>query len=577
MQLAVAEPLLCTVSPHEGWPIIPVHLAVTVPLFRPVSLHNGRPILPVPFTVSIPHLRPVSFDDGRPVFAVSLTISAPLLHPVTAYDSWSVLAVQLTVLIPRLRPVSLYDGRPEIPVGLPLGISPDHALWVGTIRNPGLGGKELDQVATSHCAGLTTPLVRVPDLSNAMNDDAQREIAAIDARLADLRAEFDRLDSTGQPTFAVQQELSALEARRAALQKKATRKPSSDERAAKRFKDMRDHVAKVRPFGEGSRARQLLRNLKPQLDQQHADTLDFANTRGNPFRARFFPPQDPQAPDWLRRVPTVYFYRRYRDGSGDGQLIGTYYVHSLLGRTEGLSLWNNDPEAQIDAETMNSIREWLKPKFPDWQAAVERDDAEFGIRTRPESMNPARRVASYLLEEADPAAVVAAPAPAEDDGDEEGAEPQVAIDPIAKEDMAEVRRGIEMAFGHYGDWVWDYTLEKTDWNASFKLEVDGRLAGFYCLAFRDINEEVAAENYTPLEDLSRYSSKRGLEGVALFLFPEFRKFGYGSLMKNAVRSLGADYLWGIQLKSLKNLKEWLHRRRLVAENEEAYLTLEDLR
>lgn len=413
-----------------------------------------------------------------------------------------------------------------------------------------------------------------------MNDDAQREIAAIDARLADLRAEFDRLDSTGQSTFAVQQELSALEARRAALQKKAARKPSSDERAAKRFKDMRDHVAKVRPFGEGSRARQLLRNLKPQLDQQRADTFDFANTRGNPLRARFFPPQDPQAPDWLRRVPTVYFYQRHRDDSEDGQLIGTYYAHSLLGGIAGLSLWDGEPEAQIDAETMNSIREWLKPKFPDWQAAVDRDDAEFEMRSWPESMNPARRIASYLLEEADPAAVVApaATAPPEDDGDEEGAgEPQVAIDPIAKEDMAEVQRGIEMAFGHYGDWVWGYTQEKTDWNVSFKLVVDGRLAGFYCLAFRDINEEVAAENYTPLEDLSRYSSKRGLEGVALFLFPEFRKFGYGSLMKNAVRSLGADYLWGSQLKSLKNLKEWLHRRRLVAENEETYLTLEDLR
>lgn len=411
-----------------------------------------------------------------------------------------------------------------------------------------------------------------------MNDDTQREIAAIDARLAERRAVFDRLDSTGQSTFVVQHELGALEARRAALQRKAARKPSSDERAAKRFKDMRGHVAKVRPFGEGSRVRQLLRGLKPQFDELYADTLEFTDTRGNRFRARFFPPQDPQSPHWLRRVPSVRFYKKYRNGGDeDGQMLGGYYAHSLLKGTEGLDLWLDNPDAQLDAETMNNIRGWLKRKFPDWQAALDRDDAEYGIRA--ESASPARRVASYLLEEADPAAAVAtAPAPPEDDGDKEEAdEPQVAIDPIAKEDMAEVRRGIEMAFGHYGDWVWDYTLEKTDWNVSFKLVVDGRLAGFYCLTFRDINDEVAAENYTPLEDLSRYSGKRGLEGVALFLFPEFRKFGYGSLMKNAVRSLGADYLWGVQLKSLKNLKEWLHRRRLVAENEEAYLTLEDLR
>lgn len=155
-------------------------------------------------------------------------------------------------------------------------------------------------------------------------------------------------------------------------------------------------------------------------------------------------------------------------------------------------------------------------------------------------------------------------------------EDEVQVEPITKEDMPRVQEGIELAFGHYGDWVWSYTNEATDWSISFKAVVEGQMAGFYCLNLRNVTDEVARNKFTPLEDLTPYDAKTGLEGVALVVFPEFRGRGIGSALKDATRGLHADYIWGVQLKSLGNLEQWLRRRRLVAENPEMYLTLEDL-
>jgi len=153
---------------------------------------------------------------------------------------------------------------------------------------------------------------------------------------------------------------------------------------------------------------------------------------------------------------------------------------------------------------------------------------------------------------------------------------RVQIEPLTQQDLPRVREGIELAFGHYGDWVWSYTEGATDWSISAKAVVESQMAGFYCLNLRDVNDEVAANEFTPLEDLSPYTAKTGLEGVALVVFPEFRGLGIGSALKDATQRLGADYIWGAQLKSLGNLEQWLRRRRKVAENPEMYLTLEDL-
>lgn len=146
-------------------------------------------------------------------------------------------------------------------------------------------------------------------------------------------------------------------------------------------------------------------------------------------------------------------------------------------------------------------------------------------------------------------------------------------------DRALVREGVHMAFGHYGDWVQDYVESSTDWKASFKIEKDGKLAGFYLLANRGINAWLATEEQkvTLHEDLSKYQNLRGVEGLALFVFPAYRSAGLASMLKDMLRRLPYDYVWGQAYKDLGNLQEWQKRRRLVAETDDLYITLEDLK
>lgn len=146
-------------------------------------------------------------------------------------------------------------------------------------------------------------------------------------------------------------------------------------------------------------------------------------------------------------------------------------------------------------------------------------------------------------------------------------------------DRALVREGIHMAFGHYGDWVLDYTEKMTAWDISFKIEKDGKTAGFYLVGKRGILDWIASEDHEVKqhEDLTKYKTRRGLEGLALFVFPAYRSAGLATLLKNALKSLSYDYVWGQAFKDLGNLQDWQKRRRLVAETDEVYVTLEDLK
>ena len=82
------------------------------------------------------------------------------------------------------------------------------------------------------------------------------------------------------------------------------------------------------------------------------------------------------------------------------------------------------------------------------------------------------------------------------------------------------------------------------------------------------------------EDLSKYDDIYGIEGVALGVIPTFRKTGLTEQLKQQVKTIPhLQYIYGMQYKSLNNLKYWLRSRRLVAESytaEAVYITLEDI-
>jgi GNAT superfamily N-acetyltransferase len=111
-------------------------------------------------------------------------------------------------------------------------------------------------------------------------------------------------------------------------------------------------------------------------------------------------------------------------------------------------------------------------------------------------------------------------------------------------------------------------------------EVDGKFAGFYLLRKGSVMEVLSDDpefaGITVYEDLDPYRGKRGVEGVALAVLPEFRGSGVGRALMDAPKSMGFDYIYGYQFKSLGNLQNWLGRRRLVAETTTFYCTLQDL-
>ena len=65
--------------------------------------------------------------------------------------------------------------------------------------------------------------------------------------------------------------------------------------------------------------------------------------------------------------------------------------------------------------------------------------------------------------------------------------------------------------------------------------------------------------------------------MALVVKDSERGGGLGSKLKDYTRTLGVDYVWGIQYKDLGNLEQWLKRRKLAAENDEVNITVEDFR
>ena len=127
-----------------------------------------------------------------------------------------------------------------------------------------------------------------------------------------------------------------------------------------------------------------------------------------------------------------------------------------------------------------------------------------------------------------------------------------------------------------------FTETFTDWDLSRKLTLDAELAGFYLLHEGSITDLLSRyDHYRPIEDLSGYATKRGVEGIILLVLPQYRGKGYGNLLKDLPRSMGYQYVYGEQFKATPAvLQHWLKRRRLIADccgpYGDVWVTLEDL-
>lgn len=135
---------------------------------------------------------------------------------------------------------------------------------------------------------------------------------------------------------------------------------------------------------------------------------------------------------------------------------------------------------------------------------------------------------------------------------------------IPKEKINEVLKWSHQFFNKLmngNEFKW-YLKEVTNWNKSILLlNEDNEIKGVYLFGDNQLLHE-------------KFKDLKGIEGVLLAIDADIRNQGWGDKLKDYPKTLGVDYVWGQQLKTLNNLNDWLKRRELVGENEEVYITAE---
>lgn len=112
----------------------------------------------------------------------------------------------------------------------------------------------------------------------------------------------------------------------------------------------------------------------------------------------------------------------------------------------------------------------------------------------------------------------------------------------------------------------------------YVAEVDGQIVGGYLLSRRHTFEELQKIDKEIKEKGFDLTGKKGVQGVALFVLPEFRNANIGRELRDIPATrLNVDFVWGQHYKSLNNLSNWLNAGRvLLGEGEDYVITLKEL-
>lgn len=97
---------------------------------------------------------------------------------------------------------------------------------------------------------------------------------------------------------------------------------------------------------------------------------------------------------------------------------------------------------------------------------------------------------------------------------------------------------------------------RNNFGLSVVAEVDGEVAGFYFLILADL---------PPKEGVDITEDMVGVQGVALGVSGKYKNLGIGKRLIEYPKTLGADYVWGYQLKQLDNINDWLKRRKIYSD------------
>lgn len=156
---------------------------------------------------------------------------------------------------------------------------------------------------------------------------------------------------------------------------------------------------------------------------------------------------------------------------------------------------------------------------------------------------------------------------------------EIKIRKVKARDQSQIFELMRGAFGHVmsPEAIRPYTKGVTNWQKSIVVTRGSEVLGFYLLGDDQLNSVLGTRDIKIYFDPKEYANKKGVEGVALVVKPSARELGLGSKLKDFTRTLGYDYIWGMQFKKLHNLDHWLKRRKLAAETKNMNVTVEDFK
>lgn len=153
--------------------------------------------------------------------------------------------------------------------------------------------------------------------------------------------------------------------------------------------------------------------------------------------------------------------------------------------------------------------------------------------------------------------------------------PSLEISKISADEIEECLDVCAAALSHVmsPEGVKGYTKTVADWNLSVKAKYGDKIVG--CYVFN--KNPVTSYAFCSKEDLSRYKKMKGVQGVALAVLPEYRDLGIGKKLRRYPLEAGFDYIWGLHMKSLHNIDNWVRfGRRIICETSGMFATLMDI-
>ena len=118
---------------------------------------------------------------------------------------------------------------------------------------------------------------------------------------------------------------------------------------------------------------------------------------------------------------------------------------------------------------------------------------------------------------------------------------------------------------------------------SICLSIDNKVEGAYLLNEKSANDFIQEIKENKIKDFPSEETKiyldqeingKGLQGIALAINPDLKGSGLGQSLKDWVKNLNYDYIWGVADKKLENIENWKNTRELLAESPTRWATIQ---